>query len=120
MAMACVPGPLQQVLRVTGADQVLRLFDTVEDARIALTGCTQAVRLGTSDGLRGRSAMRPPLRPDGPARAAGTQPRAWRTGPAAAIVVPQAGHDRTGRSAGGQPEVSRHSSMPWKLTATAR
>jgi anti-sigma B factor antagonist len=37
LVLACVPGTLQRVLEMTGADQVLRVFDTVTDAEAALS-----------------------------------------------------------------------------------
>ncbi|WP_406177901.1 hypothetical protein [Streptomyces canus] len=32
LVVACVPEPLQRILQMTGADQVLRVYDTVTDA----------------------------------------------------------------------------------------
>ncbi|MBT2457280.1 STAS domain-containing protein [Streptomyces sp. ISL-86] len=32
LVLACVPNPLQRILEMTGADHVLRVFDTVADA----------------------------------------------------------------------------------------
>ncbi|WP_342786973.1 STAS domain-containing protein [Streptomyces tailanensis] len=37
LVLACVPVPLRQILEMTGADQVLRVFDTVADAEAALS-----------------------------------------------------------------------------------
>ncbi|MFC5639543.1 STAS domain-containing protein [Streptomyces bullii] len=37
LALACVPGPLHRILQMTGADQVLQVFDTVADAEAALS-----------------------------------------------------------------------------------
>ena len=36
MVLACVPYPLRRMLVMTGADQVLRVYDTVEDAESAI------------------------------------------------------------------------------------
>ncbi|MER6977689.1 STAS domain-containing protein [Streptomyces carpinensis] len=36
LALACVPLPLRQILEMTGADQVLPVYDTVDDAAAAL------------------------------------------------------------------------------------
>ncbi|MEU6777065.1 STAS domain-containing protein [Streptomyces sp. NPDC046759] len=38
LALACLPSFLRQLLRMTGVDQVLRLYDTVMDAEAALVG----------------------------------------------------------------------------------
>ncbi|KUN89914.1 hypothetical protein AQJ66_02280 [Streptomyces bungoensis] len=38
LVLACVPVTLRRVLDMTGADQVLRVFDTVPDAEAALSG----------------------------------------------------------------------------------
>ncbi|MEV5012052.1 STAS domain-containing protein [Streptomyces sp. NPDC056159] len=37
LVLACVPGPLHRILEMTGADQVLRVFATVDDAEAALS-----------------------------------------------------------------------------------
>ncbi|CAK7284797.1 STAS domain-containing protein [Streptomyces misionensis] len=36
LVLACVPAPLRRILEMTGADQVLRVFDTVADAEATL------------------------------------------------------------------------------------
>ncbi|MGW3208903.1 STAS domain-containing protein [Streptomyces sp. NPDC001135] len=36
LVLACVAAPLRRILEMTGADQVLRVFDTVTDAEVAL------------------------------------------------------------------------------------
>ncbi|MFF3484473.1 STAS domain-containing protein [Streptomyces sp. NPDC002701] len=38
LVLACVPAGLRRVLRITGADQVLRVYDTVTDAQAAVSG----------------------------------------------------------------------------------
>ncbi|MFF0041683.1 STAS domain-containing protein [Streptomyces mirabilis] len=38
LVLACVSLPLSRILEMTGADQVLRVFDTVSDAEAALSG----------------------------------------------------------------------------------
>ncbi len=37
LILACVPSTLRRVLEMTGADQILRVFDTVADAEAALS-----------------------------------------------------------------------------------
>ncbi|MFJ6604106.1 hypothetical protein [Streptomyces lydicus] len=37
LVLACVPVPLRQILEMTRADHVLRVFDTVADAEAALS-----------------------------------------------------------------------------------
>lgn len=38
LVLACVPGPLRRTLQVTGADQLLRVYDTVADAEAVFGG----------------------------------------------------------------------------------
>ncbi|KKD07655.1 STAS domain-containing protein [Streptomyces sp. WM6386] len=38
LVLACVPEPLRRILEMTGADQVLRVFDTVTDAEAVFGG----------------------------------------------------------------------------------
>ncbi|MEU5893765.1 STAS domain-containing protein [Streptomyces sp. NPDC047461] len=38
LVLACVPDPVRRLLELTGADQVLRMFDTVADAEAVFGG----------------------------------------------------------------------------------
>jgi anti-anti-sigma factor len=38
LVLACVPEPLQLILRITGVNHVLRVFDTVADAEAVFGG----------------------------------------------------------------------------------
>ncbi|MFF4260402.1 STAS domain-containing protein [Streptomyces sp. NPDC001663] len=38
LVLACVPEPLQWVLEMTGADQILRVYDTVAEAEAVFAG----------------------------------------------------------------------------------
>ncbi|WP_327714144.1 STAS domain-containing protein [Streptomyces sp. NBC_00490] len=38
LVLACVPAPLRRTLQMTGADHVLRVFDTVADAQAVFGG----------------------------------------------------------------------------------
>ncbi|GAB2766087.1 hypothetical protein ACFPZJ_37575 [Streptomyces bullii] len=38
LVLACVPQPRRQILDMTGADQVLRVYDTATEAEVDLDG----------------------------------------------------------------------------------
>jgi anti-sigma B factor antagonist len=38
VVLACVPGPVLRILELTGADQLLRVYDTVTDAEAVFGG----------------------------------------------------------------------------------
>ncbi|WP_369174459.1 STAS domain-containing protein [Streptomyces sp. R28] len=38
LVLACVPEPLRRILQMTGADQLLRVYDTVTDAEAVFAG----------------------------------------------------------------------------------
>jgi anti-anti-sigma factor len=38
VVLACVPDPVRRILEMTGADQLLRVYDTVTDAEAVLDG----------------------------------------------------------------------------------
>jgi anti-anti-sigma regulatory factor len=38
VVLACVPGPVRRILEMTGANQLLRVFDTIADAEAVFGG----------------------------------------------------------------------------------